>query len=111
MAPNETCVDQNPILTLSLTTHPASIRLAESLHDDTKVREALASLVKGCRTDVLYCSETVSDYCTPISDREPRDALLHHLFSGLCATHCSPMFLLVTQLLAAIQYKCKSLID
>ena len=40
----------------------------------------------GCCNNVLFCSESVSDHSLPISDREPCDALLHHLFSGLCAT-------------------------
>ena len=40
----------------------------------------------GCCNNVLFCSESVSDHRLPVSDREPCDALLHHLFSGLCAT-------------------------
>jgi len=74
------------ILTRTLTTHPASIRLAKNLHDDVEAREALASLVKGCYSNVLSRSETVANHCISISDQEPCDAILHHLFTGLCAT-------------------------
>jgi hypothetical protein len=67
------------ILSLSLTVYAASVQLAESLHDDIEVCEALASLVKGCCSDVLFCSETVTNHHLPTSDREPCDALLHHI--------------------------------
>ena len=72
------CVFVDLILSLSLTVYTASIRLAESLHDDTEAREALASLVKGCCSDDLFCSETVADHCLPTSDREPRNVILCH---------------------------------
>ena len=42
--------------------------------------------MKGCCSSVLFCSETVADHHVPVSDREPRDELFQHLFSGLCAT-------------------------
>lgn len=71
-------------LTLPLTSHPASIGLAKSLRDDVEAREALASLVKGCCSNALFCSETVADRCIPTADREPRNAFLHQLFNGLC---------------------------
>jgi len=86
VAPNETFVFSVLILALSLITQPASILLAESLHDDRKAREALASLVKGCCSDALFCFETVTDHRVPISDIEPCAALLQHLFSGVCTT-------------------------
>ena len=79
--------DRAPVL--PLTTHPASVWLAKSLHDDIKAREALASLVKGCYDNVLFCSQAVTDHCVPVSDKEPCDAFLHHLFNGLCATQPS----------------------
>jgi len=73
------------MLTLPLTTHTTSIRLAKSLYDDVEVRDALASLITGCYSTVLFCSETITDHCVQISDREPCDTIMHHLFSGLCA--------------------------
>ena len=47
-----------------LTINPASVRLAESLDvdNDVEAREALASLVKGCCSDVLFRSEAASDH-------------------------------------------------
>ena len=65
--------------------NPASIWLAESLDNDIEAREALASLVKGCYNNVLTCSKTASDHRVP-TDRNTCDAVLHHLFSGSCAT-------------------------
>ena len=62
MAPNEAFVfhisRSNPLLT----THPASIWLTGSLHDDTKVCETLASLAMGCCTNVLFYSKSVTDH-------------------------------------------------
>lgn len=65
-------------------TYPASIRLVESLQDGVKACKALASLMQGCCSDFLFCSKIVANHCLPISDGEPHDVLLHHLFGGLC---------------------------
>ena len=46
----------NLVLTLPLTTRPASIWLAKSLDDDVEARDALASPIKGCYSTVLFHS-------------------------------------------------------
>jgi len=96
------------MLTLPLMTHTASTRLAKSLYDDVEVRDALASLITGCYSTVLFCSETITDHCVQISDREPCDAIMHHLFSGLCAVQPNVP---ACRAIARRQRTCKSLID
>ena len=54
-------------LNLPLTSHPASIRLARSLHNDVEAREVLAFLVKGCYSNALFCSEMAADHRYPAS--------------------------------------------
>jgi len=70
----------DPTLTLLLTTYPASIRLARSLRNDVKAREALASLLTGCCSNVLFCCDAVAGHSVPVLDR--------WLFMRCCTT-CS----------------------
>ena len=109
MAPNETFVFQisrgNPLLA----THPASIWLAENLRDDTKAREVLASLVMGCCTNVLFCSEPITDYRPP-SQTENR---LMHFYITCSAVFVprNPTFLGVTQLPVGMKHTRESFIN
>ena len=71
-----------------LTINAASVRLAESLDvdNDVEAREALASLVKGCCSNVLFCSEIASDHHLVNTGEDSCEASLYHMFSGSCAT-------------------------
>ena len=51
------------------------------------MRDVLSSMLEGCCASIMFCNDLLVDHCLETcceTSEERWDAILHHLFNGIC---------------------------